>query len=315
MFSKWFGDSGDTFFEAVQSFAVQANGFLESAFESSNIDASWWAGVVGTADTPGMLSIWMPIMAIVIAILVFIQIAIAAYKGSGIGVLRAVAGAAFAIPMTYVMIFLVQIFSAGTDQATSYILQMGATENASVFMKVFGVQISDGELVAVNAKYDMWAAVGEKTGGLSMLAPLLLMFLIWLMSIVLGVVMSLRSMGIVILSSFAGWAVAALSSDITKSWFPGWMKLIVGLLLAKPFAASVIVLAATIFNFADSGMQFFAGLAGLFIAICMPFLAISFVNFTPAGSVSQQDQAFGGAASTVARGGSRGIRTISRFRK
>lgn len=315
MFGSFFDDSGDTFFEAVQSFAVQANGFLESAFESSNIDESWWAGVVGTNDSPGMLSIWMPIMAVVIAIMVLIQVAIAAWKGSGIGMVRAIAGALFAIPGTYAMVITVQGFSLVSDQITAYILEQGGGENANVFMKIFGVQISNGELTGVNQNYEVWSAVGEKSGGLAMIAPLLLMFIIWLMSIVLGIVMALRSMVIVLLSSFAGWAVAALSSDITKSWFGAYMKLMVGLLLAKPFAASTIVLSATVFNFSDSGSQLFAGLAGLFIAICMPFAAVSFVNFTPAGSVTSQDQAMGGGASSFARGSSRALGAVSRFRR
>lgn len=315
MFGKFFDDSGDTFFEAVQAFAVQANGFLESAFESSNIDESWWAGVVGTADTPGMLSIWMPVMAVVIAILVMIQVVFAAWRGSGVGMVRAVAGALLAIPGTYAMVILVQGLSLVSDQVTSYILERGGAENANVFMKIFGVQISNGELIGVNSKYEVWASVGEKSGGLAMIAPLLLMFIMWLMSIVLGIVMALRSMVIVLLSSFAGWALASLSADITKSWFAGFMKLMVGLLLAKPFAASTIVLSATVFNFSDSGSQLFAGLAGLFIAICMPFAAVAFVNFTPAGSITAQDQAMGSGPSSAARFASRGVQTISRFRR
>lgn len=314
-FFDFFKSSGESWNELIGRLFVDANDSLTTAFSSSNIDESWWAAVVGSPSTPGMLSTWLPVIAAFAAVVSSAQIVLSAFRGSGIGILRGGIGAVFSIPMMYVSVILIQLLSAGIDAVTSYIMLMGATDNANVFMRIFGVQIQDGEFVGVNSNYRMWADVGGDGGTLAMVVPVCLAFIIWLMSLFLSGVMALRSLGVVILASMAGWAVTALSSEFTKGWFSAWLKVITGLLLAKPFAAAVLVMSSTVFNHSDSGAQFFAGFAGLVIAICMPFAVISFISFTSAGAVREQDQAFGASGSMVARGAVRGGSSLSRIRR
>ncbi|MFW0120367.1 hypothetical protein ACN08Y_10690 [Rothia sp. P5764] len=314
-FFDFMGGSGQSWDELIGTMFVQANNSLTGAYASSNIDESWWAAVVGSPSTPGMLSTWLPVIAGFSVVLSTAQIVSSIFRGSGIGVIRGGVGAILSIPLTYVTVMLVMMLSSVVDAMSAYILKVGATDNANAFMKIFGVQIINGEFTGVNSKYQMWEGVGNATGSMSMLVPALLAGIILLLSWFLSGVMALRSLGVVIMASMAGWAVTALTSDFTKAWFPSWLKITVGLLLAKPFSAAVLVMSATVFNHSDSGAQFFAGLAGLVISIAMPFLVIKFVSFTAAGAVSEQDSAFSGAGGLLGRSTSRVSQSMSRIRR
>lgn len=311
-FGNLFGGSGDTFFGAIERFAVQADQWLQEAFSASNVDDSWWAAVLGTPSNNGLLAAWMPVLAPILVLLVAIQVVMSAFRGSTLGMVRALAAAVFAIPATYIMVWVVQMFTASMDEVAAYILKTGQDQNMSVFMKIFGIKITDGKLTGLQDNYFMWDGVMDKSGGWVLIVPLILMFVVWLLSVILAFVMSLRAMAIIILATMAGWAVVSLSLDVTKSTFSTWLKIIVGLGLSKPFAAGLIVLSSTVFNYADSGMQFAAGLAGLVLSIAMPFAAVQLVSFTAVGSVGATDRALGQAASGPVRAGSAGLRRLRR---
>lgn len=314
-FMDWWGDSGDTWFTAIERFAVQSNQFLVDAFKASDINESWWAAVVGTPSNPGMLNTWMVVLAPLLVMMVFLQVLISVWQQSGLGVMRAATGAFLGVPATYVMVWFAELASKGADEATDFIMKQGSSQNASVFLRIFGVRITDGKLTGLQENYFMWDGVMQKQGGWALLVPMLLMLVIWGLSIVLAFVMSLRSLGIIILASLAGWAVMSMTLEITKSWFSAWAKIMVGLLMAKPVSAALIVLSATVFNYSNSGMQFAAGLAGLVMAIAMPFIAVQLVSFTAMSSIGGMDRAFSGAVSAPARTVTQVGRGMSRFRR
>lgn len=286
-----FQDSGQTFFDAIQKFIVDSEHYLADAFASSNIDDSWWAAVVGTPTNPGMLATWMPIIAPILVLMVTLQVIVALIKGSGMSMARAFCGAILGIPGTYIAVWAVQLGSAIADEATAYVMGGNADGHAGIFINILGLQVSDQKITGVAEGYFMWDGLAEKAGGWQLLGALLLSIVIWFLSMILGFVMSLRSIVLVILAAMAGWAVVSTSLEITKSWFPSWAQLVVGLLLAKPFSAALIIMSQDIFNYSSTASQFFAGLAGIVLAIAMPFAAVKLVSFTPAGSIGSVDQA------------------------
>lgn len=315
-FFDLFKDSGQVFFDSIERFIADSDRYLSDAFASSNIDDSWWAAVVGTPSDPGMLAKWMPVLAPILVVMVAIQVVKAVAAGSSIGLARAGIGAVLGIPGTYVAVWLVQLMSAISDEITQYILGGQGENTASIFIKILGLQITDGKITGVAQDYYMWDGVIDKSGGWDLLGPLILAFIIWLLSILLGFVMSLRSMAIVLLASMAGWAVVSSSLEVTKSWFGTWFSMVVGLILAKPLSAALIVMSQDIFIYSNSSSQFFAGLAGLIMAIAMPFVAVNLFKFTPAGSIQGTDQAMTSGPSNVTRGFSNTTRSVtSRLRR
>ena len=314
-FGDLFGDSGQTFFEAIENFAVQANNFLSDSFAQSDVGDSWWAAVVGTPTQEGVLATWMTVLAPVIVLLVAIQVVMALFRGSSVGLARAFVGGWLGIPGTYVMVWIVQAATAASDEIAGYMMAKYKDQTQAAFMKIFGIQITDGKLTGMNKSYWMWDGVMDKAGGWVLLVPLMLIFLIWVLSLVLSFVMSLRAMGLIILASMAGWAVVSMTLEMTKSWFSRWLSMVVGLLLAKPLAAGVLILSATVFNYSDAGPQFAAGLAGLVVSIALPFVAVSLFSFSPAGHVGGTDKALGAGAAAPVRGASRALSGLSRLRR
>lgn len=311
-FMDIFQDSGQTFFDAIEKFIVDSDKYLQQAFETSNIDDSWWAAVVGTPTNEGMLATWMPIIAPILVLMVSIQVIIAIVKGSGLSMARAFCGAILGIPGTYIAVWAVQIGSAIADEATSYLMGGDSDGHAGIFINILGLQVSDQKITGVADGYFMWDGLADKAGGWQLLGALILSIVIWFLSMILGFVMSLRSMAIVILAAMAGWAVVSTSLEVTKSWFGSWAQLVVGLLLAKPFAAALILMSQDIFNYANSSSQFFAGLAGMVLAIAMPFAAVKLVSFTSVGSIGGVDSALGQSASNPVRTASSATRHITR---
>lgn len=307
-----FQDSGQTFFDAIEKFIADSDQYLKDAFESSNIDDSWWAAVVGTPTNEGMLATWMPIITPILVLMVTVQVIIALVKGSGISMARAFCGAVLGIPATYIAVWFIQIGSAAADEATSWIMGGSSDSHAGIFINILGLQVSDSQITGVAEGYFMWDGLAEKAGGWQLLGALILSIVIWFLSMVLGFVMSLRAIAIVILAAMAGWAVVATSLEVTKSWFSSWAQLVVGLLLAKPFAAGLIIMSQDIFNYANSSSQFFAGLASLVLAIAMPFAAIKLVSFTPAGSIGGVDSAMGQSAGSPVKAAGGFTRHVTR---
>lgn len=307
-----FKDSGQTFFDAIEKFIADSDQYLTNAFESSNIDDSWWAAVVGTPTNGGMLATWMPIITPILVLMVTIQVMIAIVKGSGLSMARACCGAVLGIPATYIAVWFIQIGSAAADEATSWIMGGSSDGHAGIFINILGLQVSDSQITGVAEGYFMWDGLAEKAGGWQLLGALLLAIVIWFLSIILGFVMALRSMAIVILAAMAGWAVVATSLEVTKSWFSSWAQLVVGLLLSKPLAAGLIVMSQDIFNYSNSSSQFFAGLAGLILAIAMPFTAVKLVSFTAAGSIGGVDNAMGQSAAAPTRAASSATQHVTR---
>lgn len=287
-----FKDSGQTFFDAIEKFIADSDQYLTNAFESSNIDDSWWAAVVGTQTSEGMLATWMPIITPILVLMVTIQVMIAIVKGSGLSMARAFCGAVLGIPATYIAVWFIQIGSAAADEATSWIMGGSSDGHAGIFINILGLQVSDSQITGVAEGYFMWDGLAEKAGGWQLLGALLL--------------------AIVILAAMAGWAVVATSLEVTKSWFSSWAQLVVGLLLSKPLAAGLIVMSQDIFNYSNSSSQFFAGLAGLILAIAMPFTAVKLVSFTAAGSIGGVDNAMGQSAAAPTRAASSATRHVTR---
>lgn len=310
-FLDFFKDSGSVFFDSIERFIRDSDRYLKDAFASSNIDDSWWAAVVGTPNDPGMLAKWMPVLAPILVILVSIQVVRAVFAGSSIGLARAGIGAVLGIPGTYVAVWLVQLMSAISDEVTAYILGNPDENTASIFIRILGLQLTDGKITGVATDYYMWDGVVDKAGGWQLLGALILAFIIWLLSIILGFVMALRSMAIVLLASMAGWAVVSTSLEITKSWFGTWLSMVVGLILAKPLSAALIVMSQDIFIYSNSSSQFFAGLAGLIMSIAMPFVAINLFKFTPAGNIQGADSAVASGAAAPMRGASRTVSSVT----
>lgn len=306
--------SGDGFQSTVERFAEDSWGFMKDAFSSSDLSPEWWAGVVGAGTDPGMLQVITVVMAPILVGMVAIQVLMGALQQRTDKILRGAASAFFAIPTTMIMVILIMALAAAFDGATTFILDVsGETANMSGFMKLFGFVLNDqGQWQQANSDYNMWRGLDSNDGGFELIVPAVLAGVVWLASIFLSFMMSLRTMLLVILTAFAAVAVFSLSLDATKAWFFRWVTIMFGLLIAKPLSAAVLVLGISVFRYAATSQQFVAALVTIIIAGAMPLATMAIFGFTAASASGGVERSFASAAAQPARIGGRGIQSVTR---
>lgn len=314
--TDWLGDSaGESFDGVVRRFAEDSWSFLKGAFEGSNLSPQWWAGVVGAGDDPGMLRVLLVAMLPLLVALVAIQVASGVLQGRSEKILRGAAMAFAGVPLTLAAVSAIMALGGAFDGMTDFILSANGEEaNMSGFMKLFGFELNDkGEFQSVNSEYNIWRGVGKGDGGFAMIVPALLAAVMWLVSMFLGLMMSLRTMLLVFLTAFAAIAIFGLSLDATKAWFSRWVAMIVGLLLAKPMAAAVLVMGLSTFRYAATTQQFVSGLVAVFIGAVMPLAAMSLLGFTAVQASNNAERSVTGAAAAPTRMAGRGVGAITRI--
>lgn len=309
------GASRDGFEATVQRFAEDSWTFMRDAFEASNLSSDWWAGVVGAGDDPGMLRVITVVMAPILLALVGAQVLTGVFQSRSDKILRGAASAFFAIPFTMILVTLVMSAGSAFDGATTFILEVnGETQNMSGFMQLFGFELNDqGEFQQVNSEYNIWRGIGDNAGGFELIVPAVLAGLIWLASMFLSFMLSLRTMLLVVLTAFAAVAVFSLSLDATKAWFFRWLAMIFGLLIAKPLSAATLVMGISVFQYAATTQQFIAALVCVVVAALMPIATMALFGFTAAAASGGAERAFSSVGPAGARGGSRAMQSVSRL--
>lgn len=309
------GGSRDGFEAMVKRCAEDSWMFMKDAFAASNLSAEWWAGVVGAGDDPGMLRVITVVMAPILLILVAVQVLTGVVQSRSDKILRGAASAVFAVPAMMIMVTLIMAAASATDGVTTFVLEAnGETENMSGFMKLFGFELNDqGEFQQVNSEYNIWRGVGDNSSGFELIVPATMAALVWLASIFLSFMLSLRTMLLVILVAVAAVAVFALALDATKAWFFRWLSIIVGLLIAKPLAAAVLVMGISVFNYAATTQQFIAALVCVVVAALMPIAAIGVFGFSAVSASSGSERIMAGGTQAGTRMGGRMLSGVTRM--
>lgn len=312
----WLSDGARDGFEAtVKRFAEDSWTFMKDAFESSNLSSEWWAGVVGAGSDPGMLRVITVVMAPVLLMLVAAQVVTGVVQSRTDKIMRGAAAAVFAVPFMMVVVTLIMAAASASDGVTTFVLEAnGETANMSGFMKLFGFELNDqGEFQQVNSEYNIWRGVGDGASGFELVVPAAMAGMVWLASMFLSFMLSLRTMMLVVLTAVAAVAVFALAWDVTKAWFMRWMTIIVGLLIAKPLAAAVLVMGISVFDYAATTQQFIAALVCVVVAALMPIAAVGIFGFSAVSASSGSERTMAGGAQAGTRMGGRALSGVTRM--
>lgn len=312
----WLSDGARDGFEAtVKRFAEDSWTFMKDAFAASNLSPEWWAGVVGAGSDPGMLRVITVVMAPILLMLVAAQVVIGVVQSRPEKILRGAASAVFAVPVMMIMVTLIMSAASASDGVTNFILEAnGETQNMSGFMQLFGFEINDqGEFQQVNSEYNIWRGVGDNASGFELIVPAVLAGLVWLASMFLSFMLSLRTMLLVVLTAVAAVAVFALAMDATKSWFFRWLTIIIGLLIAKPLAAATLVMGISVFQYAATTQQFIAALVCIVIAALMPIAAVGIFGFSAVAASGGSERTLAGGTQAGTRMAGRGLSAVTRM--
>jgi hypothetical protein len=317
----------------IQGFAMSVFDVLKNAFSSTDMNSNWWVSVIGgtinthvggtvtTVTHPGMLGLLVQVMAPVLVLLVGVQVVVSLFRSSTVGLIRAGAAAAFAIPVTYIlagmMFTLIQIM----DNVAVFILQAGnqASEDevTTGVLAMFGLTWDPAtKAVVVDENYQQWAMAKDQGNPGAILVPVLLIFVVWVLALLMAGFMVFRMLGLIILSSLLPVAVMSQPLEAAKGLMKGFGVTVLALLIAKPISAVVLKFGMVVSSTSSSTFQFLAGMLCILIAAVMPMLTMKFMGFLVGGA---GDGIIGGgtgvgtsAGRRLERHGGQTVRTVAR---
>lgn len=326
----WENDFQEWLHGSILGFAKAAWGLLKDSFSVGALTPEWWVTVVGGQVTttvagggtsvinhPGMLNIIAVAMLPLLVIFVAVQVVLSAVRGSTAGMLRALLGAVFSIPATYVVVGLVWLAMGATQQLTMWILTVGygsgSGDDAATagVLALFGLTYDPAnDSVLLDENYAQWEMASDNSENGMIIVAWLVAILIFLACLVLMAMMIFRLVLILVLASFAAPAIFSLALEPAKALAGRWLSMLLGLMMAAPVGAVVVRLGMSLAALSTDWVQTVAGLVLVFIAAAMPALMLGLTSWLGGGH-SQAEQAGVMAAGQAGRGAANSVRSAS----
>lgn len=327
MLNDWGESVSELLNGSILAFAQLSWEFIKSAFSHSNITDNWWITVVGGNVTtvvngeesvihhPGMMNVTIQIMVPILFILVLAQVVISAFRRSTIGMIRAFVGGVFSIPMTYIIVGIMHTVMVAFDQITAFVLSRGngggEEEAMAAILNMFGLTYDPKTKdVLMDENYQQWAIAKDSGNFGGSIVGLVIAFVIFVVCFLLVLMMAFRTLGLVILAAAAPVAIMTQTMEAARGIFMRWLGVVLGLLLAKPFAAMIVKMGMTMSSTSDDVFQMVVGIVAVLIGCAMPLVAVSFFAFTTGGASEGVERAgvqVGQAGRSASRGASRTV--------
>jgi hypothetical protein len=252
---------------------------------NTNIDQTSW----NVAHSQFLF--WIAVTAPVILIIALIQIGIAMILQDWARIGRTAAGAALAIPFSAICVWAMQQFSTVTDDVT---LNLTSTVQggglAEGLLRVLGLATLPSQTIVpglARAAYGQGSAIyGLATLGATNSSDvgeyalaLLIVGLMMVASLFLFIAMSIREFGLLALAAMAPIGLMMIGQPKLSAWAHRWMNVTTGLLLAKPLAAGIILLAVQLTGSSTTIAVILIAAAAVVAASFSPLWATKLVSF------------------------------------
>ncbi|WP_085369599.1 hypothetical protein [Leifsonia sp. NCR5] len=237
---------------------------------------------------------WVAVTAPVILIVALVQIGIAMILQDWHRIGRTAAGAALAIPFSAICVWGMQKASGVTDAiTTSLTTTVQGGDLSKGLLRVIGIldvskqapnavmhnsQFTQGGVIftMVSQGAQGPASVGEYV------MALLVVGLMMIASLFLFIAMSIREFGLLALAAMAPVGLMMIGQPKLTAWAQRWMNLTVGLLIAKPLAAGVVLLAVELTKASLSISVILIAAGAVIAASFSPLWATKLVSFAGA---------------------------------
>lgn len=249
---------------------------LVNAFKDSRLSDNSW----GIADQ--QFWFWVTVMGIALTAIAVFQLLPAMILGDIRRVGQIAAGLAFSVPVSVIGVWLMRQVSSFGNSITDALMRAFQGEGLSAaIMRMFGFRI-----VTDKGSVNMDGALLKLTGdaqGTQLIGPLLICLVIMLImalaAMFLYISMSLRAFSLLALAAMAPVGTMMVGQPKLAVWAVRWANLTVGLILAEPLAAGVLLLAARLLgNGTDLGPVIISIFA-VFGAAFAPAWAVKLVSF------------------------------------
>lgn len=258
---------------------------LISGSFNTNIDQGSW----NVAHSQFLF--WIAVVSPVILIIALVQIGIAMVLQDWGRIGRTAAGAALAIPFSAICVWAMQQFSSITDDVTVNLtstIQGGSL--ADGLLRVLGLTSAPAQttipgLAAAAYGHDsviyglsaLGATAPTELGSYAL--ALLLVGVMMIASLFLFIAMSIREFGLLALAAMAPIGLMMIGQPKLSAWAHKWMTVTTGLLLAKPLAAGIILLAVQLTKSSTSIAVILIAAGAVVAAAFSPLWATKLVSF------------------------------------
>lgn len=237
---------------------------------------------------------WVAITAPIILIIALVQIGIAMILQDWARIGRTAAGAALAIPFSAVCVWAMQQFSAVTDDITRNLTtSVQGGDLSDGLLRVVGLfdapkQASNAvmhsaEFTQGGVIYSMVSQGAQSQGAVGeYVMALLVVGLMMIASLFLFVAMAIREFGLLALAAMAPVGLMMIGQPKLTAWAQRWMNLTTGLLIAKPLAAGVVLLAVELTKSSLSIGVLLVAACAVIAASFSPLWATKLVSFAGA---------------------------------
>jgi len=256
-----------------------------NAFKDSTIaDASW--KVAG-----GQFWFWAAIVAGFVAVVMIWQVSVGVLLRDHKRMASAMIGGTLSIPFSvFAVTWMMRLTTASDKAAILATKQLQGQTLSDSLLRFIGLTAPDdsGKQQLTQSDWDTTSTiVSIATGGTGdasanlgqVILAALIVGLLAVASLLLFLLMEVRNMGLLALAAMAPLALMFIGQPVLVAWAKRWASLVVGLILAKPIAAGILVLLVKLSGQTpDLGsMIVFAG--GVVVAAFAPMWAVKLVNF------------------------------------
>lgn len=282
-------------------------GILSWAFDSDGSKLSTNAWTVATT----MTSRWAMILLVVVVGLGAWQILVAIIQGNTRIAVSGFIWALLAWPTTLVAVYLAIRITKVSDTISSGIIKGDGRDSLySAFQQMYNtVGVFENLRSIATLNVDPTKTAMNYTAD-SILLSLVLVVLLAFASFLLAMVMTFRNYALVVLIGFAPLAFMALPVASMRGWIGKWAQAVFALIIAKPLAAGILIMAFDMFGDGTSGiMSYLSGIVAITMSLFTPVIAMKMFSFIGADSAA----AYGSHSSAIVNSAAQGaVRTGSR---
>jgi hypothetical protein len=255
---------------------------------NTNIDAGSWE------IAHSQFLFWLAVTAPIILIVALVQIGIAMILQDWARIGRTAAGAALAIPFSVICVWGMQKASGITDDVTqSLTTAVQGGDLSQSLLRVVGLfdapkQINGAAMKTMQFSHEgvifgmaTQGAQGPGAVGEYVMA-VLVVGLTMIACLFLFIAMSIREFGLLALAAMAPVGLMMIGQPKLSAWANRWINLTVGLLIAKPLAAGVVLLAVELTKASLSIGVILVAAGAVIAASFSPLWATKLVSFAGA---------------------------------
>lgn len=261
------------------SFSALAWFLVKSAFSGSagTLDGSEWQVALD------MTSRWALILLMVVTALTAIQIALCALQGNVQGIISTFFKGLMTWPVTLMAVWLAVRLTALSDDLTVRLLNVGDDSGKDVFNGLFdmidGVTFTD-----------------KQSAEMKVFMFVIMMALAFIAALALSFMLAFRNFALICLVGFAPLAFMAMPLQVGRAWVPKWAQAVIALILAKPIAGGMLVLAVELTAGAKDDMwKWMVALVAMAMAALAPMITLRLFSFMGAETAG----AYGGQGTAV----------------